>query len=154
MPLGALLTSATARYEEAGYAELVVVLTCKSHDSANLTTHRHRPAICHLEIKTCFRHRHRHRPTRRHGGSVLICHITYHRPPFQQRPVVCCFYLWGALKKWPCPLPSDWGLSIWWVVDGNKRRLVADLGGYQLLSSCSQPRFPRPVAASPPTPAA
>ena len=34
------------RYEEAdGYAELAVVLTCKSHDSANLTTG-------HLKIKT------------------------------------------------------------------------------------------------------
>jgi hypothetical protein len=36
------------RYEEAdGYAELAVVLTCKSHDSANLTTG-------HLEIETGF----------------------------------------------------------------------------------------------------
>jgi hypothetical protein len=36
------------RYEEAGYAKLVVVLTCKSHDSANLTTG-------HLKNKTGFR---------------------------------------------------------------------------------------------------
>jgi hypothetical protein len=48
--LGARLTSTTARYEEAGYAKLVVVLACKSHDSANLVTG-------HLEIKTGFRHR-------------------------------------------------------------------------------------------------
>jgi hypothetical protein len=48
------LTSTTARYEKVGYAKLAVVLTCKSHDSANLTTG-------HLKIKTGFRHR----PTRR-----------------------------------------------------------------------------------------
>jgi hypothetical protein len=37
--------STTASYEGAGYAKLVVVLTCKSHDSANLTTG-------HLKTKT------------------------------------------------------------------------------------------------------
>jgi hypothetical protein len=56
------LTGATARYEGAGYAEQVVVLTCKSHDSANL-------AIGHLEIKTGFRHR----PEL--GGPFLIWHM-------------------------------------------------------------------------------
>ena len=66
-----------ARYEEAGYAELVelvVVLTCKSHDPANPTTGN-------LEIKTGFRHR----PTRRLSFNLVYDRLFY---LFFQRPVV------------------------------------------------------------------
>jgi hypothetical protein len=62
MPLSAL-TSTTARYEKADYAKLVVVLTCNSHDLADLTTAGHlktklAPAIALLD------------------GSVLIWYMT------------------------------------------------------------------------------
>jgi hypothetical protein len=78
-------TSTTARYEKAGYAKLVVVLTCKESrfgesDDRPSENQNWLPPVALL------------------GGSVLIWYMADHRLLFNaQRPVVCCLY--GARFK-------------------------------------------------------
>jgi hypothetical protein len=88
MPLSAL-PSTTARYERAGYAKLVVVLTCKSHrDSAALASGVWRSVICKSKLKTARKTGFRRRPTRRLGFD-----LAYHGLVFSG-----LLFIWGALK--------------------------------------------------------